>query len=307
LVALEKKLKQSLFELEKQEANLNIKEAELKQKQSYHQKVINELKDESEANIKRAKDNHKHQVTLREQKMMQMADRHATTTEQLKTTRKNLEVIEAEFAAYKLRMSKSSTGQLRIELQQKEAENAILTKKLEEAEERERFAKEQTRKALKELARMGKERNEEREKRLHAERLDLQRLRQEYLGKQRQTGSSRDGVALESIRRDLRSLMANGSQAMESSGFPSDTAPQFERPSFPFHNDSTQSHGSQASISTKTSGSSRPWKNHLEAAESRARQAPAANGHVNGNDNGNYRLSELRGALLSPDGGFGRG
>jgi hypothetical protein len=29
-------------------------------------------------------------------------------------------------------------GQLRIELQQKEAENAILTKKLEEAEERER-------------------------------------------------------------------------------------------------------------------------------------------------------------------------
>ncbi len=140
-----------------------------------------------------------------------------------------------------------------------------------------------------------------------AERLDLQRLRQEYLGKQRQTGSSRDGVALESIRRDLRSLMANGSQAMESSGFPSDTAPQFERPSFPFHNDSTQSHGSQASISTKTSGSSRPWKNHLEAAESRARQAPAANGHVNGNDNGNYRLSELRGALLSPDGGFNRG
>jgi len=125
--------------------------------------------------------------------MLQMADRHAATSDQLKHARKQLDGVETEFRSYKLRMSKNTTGQLRIELQQKEAEIHILAKKLEEAEERERFAKEQTRKALKELARMGRERNEDRERRLHAERLDLQRLRSEYMGKQKAQSSNRDG------------------------------------------------------------------------------------------------------------------
>ena len=44
--ALEKKLKQALFDLEKQDATLRLKESELKQRQSLFHKHLHEAKDE---------------------------------------------------------------------------------------------------------------------------------------------------------------------------------------------------------------------------------------------------------------------
>ncbi len=120
-IALEAKLKQALFDIEKQEKRLKLSEDELVAKQSNLARLYEDRKVEAATTIKRVRDAHKHKVDLLLAKEKETLQRNEYLKSQVESWESRYRELEEEYRQYKLKTGKSTVGQLQIEIKERDS------------------------------------------------------------------------------------------------------------------------------------------------------------------------------------------
>jgi len=208
ITRLEKKLKEALFDVEKQEKRLRLGEEELQKRTAMLNTEIDSVKKAAQLEIQRLKDQHKHQLGMVRMVHDELRRQYDLVKSRLVAAQTRYNELDEEFRVYKSRWHKSNVGQLRAALQEKDLEIKDITNQLTNAQNAVKELRTQLVRALQETVRLKKEREQEQEERLQLERKDLHRLRLQYLAKQQELGVRRDAAELDSIKRELNALLA---------------------------------------------------------------------------------------------------
>jgi hypothetical protein len=208
---LEKRVKETMFDLEKQDRRLKLRIEDHKAKEKQLRQEHERDQKDTAMVVKRLKEHFKHQLHLKQKRCDEAARESEKAHAETGSTLEQYEELLKEYRHFKIKTSKSQNGMLRLELVGKENEVLALKKVVAEHTQEQEQMKQALKMALREVSRINKLRQKEANARLEAERADLQRLRMQYLAKQQQDSARRDTMELQSIKSDLRSLIT-GSQ-----------------------------------------------------------------------------------------------
>jgi len=207
---LEKKLKDSLFEVEQQEKRLRLGEDELRLRLANVEKEIDTAKKDALLSVQRIKDQHKHQLGMARMVHDELKRQYDIVKAKLAASQTRYNDLEEEYRAYKNKWQKSSSGQLRMVIQEKEQTVESLTTQVSTLTQKLTATKAHLVRCLQEIARMKKEQELSERQRLELERQDVERLRAELLAKQQSAGARRDGEELKRIKLELEALLHEG-------------------------------------------------------------------------------------------------
>ncbi len=105
---LEKKLKEALFDVEKQEKRLRLGEEELQKRMANVQADIDQAKKEAQLEVSRLRDQHKHQLGMARMVHDELRRQYEIVKAKLVTSQTRYNELDDEFRIYKARWHKSN-------------------------------------------------------------------------------------------------------------------------------------------------------------------------------------------------------
>nr|XP_030113591.3 centrosomal protein of 120 kDa isoform X1 [Taeniopygia guttata] len=203
---LEEKLQKTLRDLDKRERQLFSAESEVqrvkKELQADHERNLQVLQD----SMRRVREECAHQLELERSKIKQLEEDKHYLRQQLYEAENKHKTLQKEFQQYKEQQSSKPEIQLQSEINLLTLEKVELERKLESATKSKLHYKQQWTRALKELARLKQQEQENAMAHLKRQQQELKHMRLRYLAAEEKELGKTDRQELEDIRNELNRL-----------------------------------------------------------------------------------------------------
>jgi hypothetical protein len=204
IATLEKKLQNALFDCQQHEKQLKFREQEFNTKSQLVNNEIGRKHEEAELAVKRMKEQLQHQNNIQKRITGDMQSQIDTLRSNLHVAEAKLKETEAIYLDYKSKISKSTIGELRMQLAEKELLIKSLNNEITKLSNDKSTLENRIGRCLDEIARLNGDAEDRERERIALERKDIQRMKMVYLAKQQSQGLRHDMEQLEDIRKDLQ-------------------------------------------------------------------------------------------------------
>lgn len=204
---LEKKLKNALFDCERQENALKVGESAVEEYKKKLHREYEQQKHETLLTLKRLRDQHKHEMSILKLHNTELKQQAKVLKKRVETANAAKREVELEFQRYRQKTDKSLMGQLRQQIADKDLELRELRFECKVALASERRAKGHLRKCLEEIVRLRRLRDEDHKEKLRLEELEVERRKERYAKREAERQQRDIRNELVSIQRELHSAM----------------------------------------------------------------------------------------------------